>query len=54
MKGIIYRAHCLITNKDYIGLKSAAPICEILNGSPRRKTAGKYKGSKVGWTKVNN
>lgn len=39
---------------DFFGLKSATPICEILNGSSRRKTAGKYKGSKVGWTKVDS
>lgn len=36
----------------FFGLKSATPICEILNGSTRRKTAGRYNGHKVGWRKV--
>lgn len=36
----------------FFGLKSASPICEILNNSSRRKTAGKYKGHKIGWRKV--
>ena len=38
----------------FFGLKSATPICEILNGNSRRKTAGKYKGNKVGWIKANS
>ena len=36
----------------FIGLKSASPICEILSGSSRRKTAGRYNGHKVGWIKL--
>lgn len=36
----------------FFKLKSSSPITEIVNGNPRRKTAGKYNGHKVGWTKL--
>lgn len=36
----------------FFGLKSASPICELLNGNPRRKTAGRYNNHKIIWEKV--